>query len=82
MKRQPTERTRADPFETVRDVGLALPDVEIDEMRPCRRRHRERDVAIARIFLIALLSTVAPGEVDKFRTFAESCAGRERFHPS
>ena len=28
MKRRPTKRTPADPFETVRTVGLALPDVE------------------------------------------------------
>lgn len=28
MKRRPTKRAPADPFETVRTVGLALPDVE------------------------------------------------------
>jgi len=28
MKRRPTKRTPADTFETVRTVGLALPDVE------------------------------------------------------
>src|SRR5216684_9142929 len=28
MKRRPTQRAAADPFETVRAVGLALPDVE------------------------------------------------------
>ena len=28
MKRQPTKQAPADPFETVRTVGLALPDVE------------------------------------------------------
>ena len=28
MKRRPTAQTPADPFETVREVGLALPDVE------------------------------------------------------
>jgi hypothetical protein len=28
MKRRPTKRARANPFETVRTVGLALPDVE------------------------------------------------------
>jgi hypothetical protein len=28
MKRRPTQQTPADPFETVRTVGLALPDVE------------------------------------------------------
>jgi hypothetical protein len=28
MKRRPTTRTAAEPFETVRTVGLALPDVE------------------------------------------------------
>jgi hypothetical protein len=28
MKRRPTKRAPADPFDTVRTVGLALPDVE------------------------------------------------------
>jgi hypothetical protein len=28
MKRRPTQQTSGDPFETVRTVGLALPDVE------------------------------------------------------
>jgi hypothetical protein len=28
MKRRPTKREAADPFETVKELGLALPDVE------------------------------------------------------
>ena len=51
MKRKTTKRTVADAFEMVRTLGLALPDVEINEVGPAgtRQRLRRRPIGLLRV---------------------------------